>query len=490
MEPIQSRIYTVDFILSLENKYRDRILQSETIDKFVELYKDIISQDAINPVFSLTTQYSKFPNSKIKKFKKFNNNLYIKSKDAWIPYGKVDDNQKLLQTIKATLNKISHRNYGVLYDDLLNSLMQYQDVKILDTLSIEFYQKAIYDIGFQAIYVDICNKLWNNTEWQDNLYTVIAPDDESNKLYWYSNDNSVESPDLHGPYKSENDLHDQVRKKINFKVHFLNFLQNQFQNRKDLIEQSNKEGETDEELRYKIRRKIFGPLELIGKLYWKKYIPQSILHVAILKLLSYQDNNPPLEEEIESFCILWKIIDHGKNIPFKPVLIHQYMHLVKDISIKNKNTYSTRINYLIQDVLNEYYKKYDNDNHKIKLSPSPSPELHLTFDFEKTLYQYLKDHDLNTVVNILQEHQLSKEIEEVIDNIFYLVCENPKECDKLLKLWEKLSQNKYFININFKQICDNFMINIDDIEVDCPHARNSLKKFIDSISIMNTIQKI
>ena len=486
MEPTQSRIYTVDFILSLEDNFRDRILQSDTIDKFVELYKDIISQDAINPVFSLTTQYSKFPNSKIKKFKKFNNNLYIKSKDAWIPYGTVDDNQKLLQAIKATLNKISNRNYSVLYEDLLNSLMQYQDIKILDTLSIEFYKKAIYDIGFQAIYIDICHKLWSNTEWQDNLYSVVAPEDESNKLYWYPNDSLVKSPTLQGPYKSENDLRDQVRKKLNFKVYFLNFLQKQFQKRMDLIERSNKEGEEDEELRFKIRRKIFGPLELIGKLYWKKYIPQSILHVAILKLLCYQENRNPLEEEIESFCILWKVIDHGKNIPFKPVLIHQYMNLVKDIS-QHKNKYSTRISYLIQDVLQEYYIKYGTNGQNIKLPPTPPPELETPYDFESTLYQYLKDRELDHVVSVLKEHQSSQEKEEVVDNIFYLVCENPKECDQLLKLWKKLDHNKYFINIDYKQVENNFMENIADIEVDCPQARKILKDFTDSISTVDVV---
>ena len=363
-----------------------------------------------------------------------------------------------------------------MYDELLNKLMQYQDIHILETLSIEFYLKAIYDINYQGIYLDICHKLWTNLEWQDNLYSVVTPEDENNKFYWYLNDNRIETPSLNGPYKSENDLRDQVRKIVNLKRYFLNYLQKQFNQRHDLIEKSQLKNEEDEELRYKLRRHIFGPIEIMCKMYWKKYIPQSIIHIVILKLLCYQENNLSKEEEIESFCILWKIIDHGKNIPFKPVLINQYIKLLRDI--QEKSSYSTRINFLIQDLLNNYREKYGGELLKRKIVKEEVVE---SFDSEKVLYKYLKKGGLEEASENLMKHNKQEIVEEVVDNIYYLVCENPNETDQLVKLWKVLENGQYFRSINYKKIKKTFLDNIADIEVDCPQAKVSIKKFSELI---------
>jgi hypothetical protein len=479
MDALPSRIYTVEFILSLENKYQDRILQSEVINKFVDEYKSIISQDAINPIFSLTSQYSKFPNSKIKKFKKFNNNLYIKNKDAWVPYGKVDEDKLLLHSIKVILNKISHQNYNVLYEELLGKLSQYTDVKILDILSIEFYQKAIQDVNFQPIYLDICHKLWSNYEWQDNLYSILVPDEEDHKYYWYPNNNLIESPGLKGPYKSENDLREQVRKVLGFKVSFLNYLQEQYNKRPEYISEIKDKGEYNDELRYKLRRHIFGPIEIIGKLYWKKYIPQSIVHVMILSLLSYQEDELPIEEDIEGLSILWNIIDNEKNIPFKPVLIEQYFKIIE--KIEKTAHYSTRIKFLIQNMVKKYHDKYNEKTPIRSPTPHNMPLKSNTANMssEDIINRYLKkgnlDEAIDSIINMEQK-------DELVDTILYLVCENPKNQVSLFNLWQKLKDKKYFLNVDLQKLITIFMDNINDIEIDCPNATITITNFIELIN--------
>ena len=459
----QSRIYTVDFILSLENKYRDRILRSDTVDKFVTQYRAIISQDAINPIFSLTTQYSKFPNSKIKKFKKFDNGLYIKNKNAWVPFSNVDDNVKLLHTIKATLNKITDKNYGVLYDELLNKLKQYHDIGVLDIISMEIYNKAIYDINFQSIYIDICHKLWTNFEWQDDLITIVVPEDENNKFYWYVNDKSVESPVLNGPFKNETDLMTHVRPKINLKNNFLNLLQDMFMKRATYVEECKKA--SGDEDRFKYRRQIFGSVELIGKLYRKKLIPQSIVHNVILELLYYKQTVLPCEEDIECFHIFWNIIDQGKNIPFKPTLAYQYLKLLQDIQQNAK--YGTRTNFMITEIIQNYNKKYDD---KIALIEFHQPLM--VIDVNKTLQQYLKKID---VVETLMTHNNK---DEVIDNIFYFICEYQKDFHVFAELWNTLKQRDYFKDVDMEVCINKFRDNLEDLELDCPGGTQVFGRFI------------
>jgi len=478
---IQSRIYTVDFILSLEDKYRDRILRSDTVDKFVTQYRAIISQDAINPIFSLTTQYSKFPNSKIKKFKKFDNGLYIKNKNAWVPFSNVDDNVKLLHTIKATLNKITDKNYSILYEELLNKLKQYHDIGVLDIISMEIYNKAIYDINFQSIYIDICHKLWTNFEWQDNLFTIVVPEDENNKFYWYINDKRVESPVLNGPFKNETDLIAQVRPKINLKNNFLNLLQDMFMKRLDYIADCKIHGDQDD-TRFKYRRQIFGPVELVGKLYRKKLIPQSIVHNVILELLYYKRAELPCEEEIESFQILWNIIDHGKNIPFKPVLAHQYLKLLQEIQQKNK--YSTRTNFIITEILQNYNKKYDEKITLIVDCRPPSPPVSVSIDVNKTLQQYLKgngkENGTDVAETLLSTHH---NMDEVADSIFYFVCEYQKEMAALIQLWRALITT-LDEKVDIATRIEEFRNNLDDLELDCPGARKAFEKFILEVGLV------
>ena len=480
-----SRIYTVDFILSLEEKYRDRILRSETVDKFVAKYRTIISQDAINPIFSLTTQYSKFPNSKIKKFKKFDNSLYIKSKNAWVPYSNVDDNVKLLHTIKATLNKITDKNYNVLYEELLNKLKQYQDVGILDTISTEIINKAIYDINFQSIYIDICHKLWTNLEWQDNLFTVVVPEDEPNKFYWYVNDcRVVGSPTLNGPYKNESDLMAQVRPKVNLKNNFLNLLQDMFNKRREYVAECLK-NENDDEMRFRFRRQIFGPIEIIGKLYRKKLIPQSIVHNLILELFYYKNpaNTLPCEEEIETFQILWNIIDNGKNIPFKPVLINQYLKLLQEIQQNTKFSQSTRINFIITEIFCNYNNKYE-DKITIAASPIPTTTVVKTtavINVEHELLQYLKKHEVGVIVEQLMKGTGDKM--DAIGDILYFVCEYQRNIDLFIKLWKTLEAKEYFKDVDVATCIKNLRDNLEDVELDCPGAKQAFDSFISQVAV-------
>ncbi len=70
----------------------------------------------------------------------------------------------------------------------------------------------------------------------------------------------------------------------------------------------------------------------------------------------------------------------------------------------------------------------------------------------------------------------------VLENIFYLICENPGQISIFLKLWNSLQMAKYISSELCKKVSDEFICQIDDIEVDCPNAK---KTFLDFLSKAN-----
>lgn len=340
-------IYTIQFINSVKGSFKNKIGE---LEEFMKIYKTLmVGNDNIkNYHYDIIDKHGK------------KNKKHL--------FNTMNDMNKINMSIKVILNKITDKNADILVESLLCEINKAHDVEILRILSNEIINKIIFEKNYQDIYINLCNKLWSIKRWQEKLINIFIND--QNKFYWYPNHQLIENvkdisldTQMNGPFNNEQEAYNDAWKQYNFRATFLNALQAKFEERDKYIELC--KGDIDDEVRYKYRRNIFGVIEFIGKMFNKHYINESLLHVVLIKLLHMnddQDNNnesestPINEEDIESFCIIWNIID-DKGRPFDVKLIKQYFtHIIEKIM---KIKWIMRLQFMLEDLIDKYKIKYD-----------------------------------------------------------------------------------------------------------------------------------
>jgi len=324
-------VYTIQLINSLKNHYNDKIRE---LDDFVKMYQTLVAG-----------------NETIKNYRYdiIDKNGSGKRRSKITLGG--NDIDKIHKSVKIILNKITDKNANVLIESLICEINKVYDFNILAILTNEILDKIIFEKTYQDIYINLCYRLWSLKKWQEKLVSIFINDNE--QYFWYLNQQgsniSVETQ-MNGPFQNETAAYQAAWKCNNFRRTFMNELQSRFNGITKYIDLCKEE--TDDELRFKYRRHIFGIVELTGKLFNKKYIPENIIHVVLLKLLDKENRT---DEYIECFCVLWNIVDDGYK-PFDVKLIHEYFNYVEQNILKEK--WIMRLQFMLEDLIDKYRKKY------------------------------------------------------------------------------------------------------------------------------------
>lgn len=494
---MNNKIYQINFIISLKNNWNGE--NDIDLTNFLLLYNKIIEEDKSKPIF---INNLKNYNSKYDRNKKYNKNIIQinknwkietlkKGKNAW----KNNNNDTINKDIRSILNKISDKNSVKLTTQLINKLQKVKYVEVIEVLAKEILEKVWFDKSYHNIYVILCKKIWSLTAWHDSLVTIVKKN--KNKYYWYSNHKKENhNKELHGPFYNEKYTRQDARSIINFKNYFINLCQVEFNKRHKYIDDIKKLNELDstsvdidlEEI--KIKRKIFGTIEIIGYLFKKKYISEKIIHVCFLNLLHLINTQKINVEkittlEINCLSILWNIIKSRVNYPFSEKYVDEYFNHFEFI-LKNKQM-NLRTKFMLQDLINSKNNKisYKNtlENNKQEIA---KPNIEISNKVVKEKYLYKMEKLFETYVLEKDENDIIENIDKKYSNdllflIIYRCFEYNKDKDILTNLINIL-YSKQLININnINHTLINIIIEIDELIIDIPYIYSYLADIIEKL---------
>ncbi|KAI3818607.1 hypothetical protein L1987_12420 [Smallanthus sonchifolius] len=228
--------------------------------------------------------------------------------------GKVTDEEQAKQRqLKGILNKLTPQNFEKLFDQV-----KQVNIDNADTLSGvigQIFDKALMEPTFVEMYANFCSRL------------------------------AVELPGF-----------GEDNEKITFKRLLLNKCQEEFERGEREEEEANRteeEGEIKqseeerEEKRVKARRRMLGNIRLIGELYKKRMLTERIMHECIKKLLGFNQNPNPDEENIEALCKLMSTI--GEMIDHPKAKEHMDAYFDMMLKLSNNMTISSRVRFMLKD---------------------------------------------------------------------------------------------------------------------------------------------
>ena len=431
---------------------------------FLENYKSIEHEDFKKPVFSQTSKFKKIPNNfknyKYLKIIRDNEDNEIEKKNVWKFLNPTEENDKISVIIKTFLNKISEETYKKISNDFINELLLIKNNNIFEILSKEIINKCLFDTKYRNLYINLCNKIWNNKMIHYNLINIII---KENEYYWEYNN------EMYGPFNNELNAKNDAFNKINFKKYFIDYIQKLY-----LIKDFSFENLNEDEIFIK-KKKILLLVELIGTIYIEKYINFDIVNIIIIDLLHLNNNFKNIEDiEYEALYILIKLIkDNKKNfndlIDFK-ILFNNFVNTIK--TIINNSQLSKRSKFFLEDInLNLELFLLNNENKKNFL------------DDENLLNSFLTK--LNNENNSIELYNIYKNINNSYkENIIY------KTIDKFIS---EIKYKKNIINflIEIKDgnliysILEKMINNIEDIMLDIPNVNEKLLYLIDNINYNN-----
>ena len=451
----------------------DNFVNIKNIDNFLVEYDKIQKQDFIKPIFTLTKKYSNYSNKK--------------SDNEWKKYKANTDNEKLEEIIKSNMNKISKKTFEIISKKMIADIKKFENSSILEIISREIYNKTIFDIKFQSIYLNVIKNIWNDNSFYNNLVTVKV---ESGKFYWVPKNGMFENK-FRGPFENIKKLDDNVYEELSLKNVFINHLQQEF-NLKDEYIKTIYENSLEDEEKYKVNRKIFGFYEIIIKLYYSNIIPFFMINYILNKLVL----NSEKQLYVECIHTLLRLFvnnerfDSIKNFSgiSKKSYFEYYLNKINNLNC----SFSKREKFMLLDI-NDFLNKILQKFSPIYINP------HSKF-VQKSITKPKKDEkekinpDKDIKENLLKGHY--KKITYILKNNLESINDN------LLILFDYLFeyQNKRHIVINIltyllqkkilkKEILNSVLISIeeslDDLELDIVNIKEfyySLKKDISEIS--------
>ena len=139
----------------------------DLIKKFLYDYSKIQKQDSIKPIFMLTKKYSNYSNKKIE--------------SKWKKYVAETDDDKVKEIIKSNLNKISKDNFNIISKKLILDIKKMEKGCALNIIVDEIYEKTVFDIKFQNIYLETIKIIWSDKTFYRNLVNIKK---DNNKFFW------------------------------------------------------------------------------------------------------------------------------------------------------------------------------------------------------------------------------------------------------------------------------------------------------------------
>lgn len=369
-------IYNFQKILEINKNNTMNINISSFLNKYTEIQKN----DKYEPIFSSTSKYKSFPSNR-----EFNNKLFIKN-NKW----KINNYKKseFEQNLKLYINQLSFSNFDKKSNELENLLKNNISKKNINIFIKELYDKIFFEETCLTLYVSLCEKLINNNR-------INQTDITSYSLFLFSK-----------------------------KFEYISKL----------------EHENNDDIKFKLKRQIFGTVQFISLLYINKLFENLKMINIINELLD--SNNKYINE---SLYLIWEII-HNKH--------HFDNNTYKNLSIKISNNFNK-----ISD--NRLKLLFKNINYKI--------EENNKIDNTCNLYDYIKIYKKdNNKENLIKNLKTFDKI-YVLNELIYLEFENNNMYIKILQL---LSNKKELLNI-----INN--LNIEELKIDIPNIEfniNNLKK--------------
>ena len=364
-------VYSISSLLEIANNRGDCSISFPFLESFAGKYSQKVTEDRKTPLFSRTSKYNNFPvrcqwkgssdkNSKVDKRREVSrkNHEKFQPKDEWRNINDEKDGEKMTLTkiqkvygIKGlaikVLNKITESNFEKQSSELLKILIENKEKMSVIIIARLMLEKIWYDKGFYKLYVNLCKKLWENDDWVSECYQVSCLEKNKLKEYFYSLhfESKNETPILKGPFKSSNEALNNAKKMANFKSVFISVCRDNFYSRHIFIEEIN--SSIDPNKKYKLKRQLFGTIEILGHFYEMGHLDENITHFIMLSLLHVDSNHESgvkCEEEIESLKILWDIV-HNK---IEKSVLSEYNNLLQSEFKKN---WCLRIKFIIEDML-------------------------------------------------------------------------------------------------------------------------------------------
>lgn len=364
-------------------EYLQNLKQSIFLDNFnnfILIYKEIENEDFKKPVFSQTTKFKKIPNYKFVKINrdgkdgkdskdskdskdgkdcnsgKYNKDGFEKElKNSWVVEGPKNDNEKISMIIKSYMNKITEDNYKEISNQFINELLLISlNDKLFDIICYEILNKCLHDNKYRYLYINLASKIWLNKEIHLNMIHIEFKNDS---YFWNSKNNVA----IYGPFNSQQNAVQDAFTKINFKKHFLNYIQKQYKE-KDL----ELDNLSDDDFFLK-KKKVLMLVELISRIYLEKYINFDIINIIIIDLLHLNNNFKNIVEiEFEALYILLKLIKDVKktysDLNDNKLIFGEFIDIINKI---NKNSdLSKRSSFFIDNILEILNKFIENINKK------------------------------------------------------------------------------------------------------------------------------
>jgi hypothetical protein len=160
-------------------------------------------------------------------------------------------------------------------------------------------------------------------------------------------------------------------------MELLGFLHKRFNERVDHIKEIRRISEEDDnndetqETIFRIRRNIFGVIEMIGRLYKENVISINVIHHILLSLFHFNEYeskkrfvNHSAPEEIEAIIVMWNYISEdlkNSKIEAERVYYEEYMYLFEQIRKINKDS---RIDFLLMDIFENGEGEEENEENE------------------------------------------------------------------------------------------------------------------------------
>lgn len=404
--------YSITSLLELSEKVRNVPVSFPFLESFVGKYSQKVTEDKKVPLFSKTSKYNNFPvrcqwkggnneksdNFDRRKERNYNDNY---QKNKWRNKEKPSI-EKLVPTkinkvlgIKGlaikVLNKITENNFEKQSDELLKVLVNNKEKESVLVIANLVLEKIWYDKGFYELYVRLCKKLWENNEWITECYKIHTKSDK----FFYSLEFGIKKSTLEGPFQNKKIAIDEAIKKCNFKSIFLALCRDNFYNREKFIEEASRLPDSSQ--KYKLKRRLFGTVEILGYLFNMNYLDDNIIHYIILSLLhtdSIHNNGAKHADELEAIKLLWDIV-------YIKIHKNEYHELFEKELVKK---WGSRIIFMIEDMIDTILKDNKND-----IKDSTKNTFVSQWKTKKLTFENKKDSKENKEENIKENKKLVKE---------------------------------------------------------------------------------
>ena len=253
------------------------------------------------------------------------------------------------------MNKITEDNYKEISTQFINELLLISsNDKLFDILCYEILNKCLHDNKYRYLYINLASKIWLNKDIHLNMIHI----DFKNDSYFWNSKNNVA---IYGPFNSNQNALQDAFTKMNFKKHFLNYIQKQYKE-KDL----DLNNLSDDDFFLK-KKKVLMLIELISIIYLEKYINFDIINIIIIDLLHLNNNFKNIVEiEFEALYILLKLIKDVKktysDLYDNKLIFGEFIDIINKIN-KN-NDLSKRSSFFIDNILEILNKFIENINKK------------------------------------------------------------------------------------------------------------------------------